>query len=137
MKLPRPTDTLAGCIWLPRIIAKARLLSSGALPEEYASRFCHPTGVDGQFLSFFGLSRDEVFRAAAFPDEEISRWFLNLGSAANGGVEKWNHIAVNLGRPGYPMSERLPVALSTTYRHLSHLRLETVFAALDADEGPA
>jgi hypothetical protein len=134
MNLPRPTDRLAGCVWLPRIVAKARLLAEGALPGDYESRFCHASGVDGQFLAFFGLSRDNIVRSATLSDHEITLWFQSLPLAANGGIEKWNAIAVNLGRPGFPMAERLPIALPTTYKHLAHLKPETVFAALEADE---
>jgi hypothetical protein len=55
MKLPSPMEKLAGCVWLPRIIAKARLLKRGELAPDYVPRFCHPTGIDGQFISFFML----------------------------------------------------------------------------------
>jgi hypothetical protein len=136
VRLPRATDRLAGSMWLPRILAKARLLARGELPEDDVSRFCHPTGVDGHFLSFFGPARGELVAAAAPGGDQASRWFLSLAAAEAGGVERWNHVAVNLGRPGFPMAERLPIALSTTYRHLSHLRLDTVFEALEADEAP-
>lgn len=135
--LPRPMDALAGCVWLPRIIAKARLLRSGRLPEEYASRFCHPTGVDWQFLSFFGLNRDAVSQAAALPDDGVARWFSSLPGATAGRIAEWNRIAPNLGRPGFPMADRLPVALATTYASVAHLKPKTVFEALDADENPA
>ena len=69
--LPPPRATLAGCMWLPRIIAKARLLQSGALPSEYETRFCHPTGVDAQFLKFFGLEKEDILSAA--PSFKVSR----------------------------------------------------------------
>ena len=49
-------------------------------------------------------------------------------------VEQWNLIAVNLGRPGYPMAERFPVALATTYKHVDSRGLTTVFQVLEADE---
>jgi hypothetical protein len=64
MNLPTPYNTLANCVWLPRILAKARLLKSGNLPQDYAARFCNPTGVDGQFLLHFNLNRDDVLSAA-------------------------------------------------------------------------
>ena len=41
---------------------------------------------------------------------------------------------MNLGRPGFPMVERFPVALATAYSHLAELKLETVFEVLEADE---
>jgi hypothetical protein len=72
MKLPPPTETLAGAVWLPRILAKARLLQRGVLPPDYEARFCHPNGVDGQFLSHFDLSREEVLSAAKLSDEEVA-----------------------------------------------------------------
>lgn len=134
MDLPRPTDTLAGCVWLPRILAKARLSASGGLPEDYASRFCNPSGVDGKFLAHFGLAREDVMRASGLPQGEAATWFWSLPAAADGGIERWNHVAVNLGRSGFPMAERLPVALATTYSHLRHLGLDTVFAVLEEDE---
>lgn len=134
MKLPRPTDTLAGCIWLPRILAKARLLASGRLPAEYEGRFCQPSSVDSEFLTFFGLSREDIVRAAGLADDEAALWFASLASAGDVQIAAWNHVAVNLGRPGFPLADRLPVGLSTTYRHLSARNLETVFSVLEADE---
>ena len=65
MKLPAPQDTLANCVWLPRLLAKARQLKDGSLPPDYAARFCHPTGVDAQFLAFFQLTPEAVQAAAA------------------------------------------------------------------------
>ena len=132
MKLPCPSEELAGCVWLPRILAKARLLQSGELQEDYAARFCHPAGVDGVFLSHFGLSREDIVCAAAMSDDKASEWFSSRNSPER--VELWNQIAVNLGRPGYPMAERFPVALATTYKHVDSRGLTTVFEVLEADE---
>ncbi len=55
-------------------------------------------------------------------------------TAALGGIDRWNHVAVDLGRSGCPMADRRPIALATTYSHLRHLGLETEFAVLDVDE---
>jgi Domain of unknown function (DUF5069) len=46
MVIPAPRERLAGCIWLPRIIAKARLQQLGQLPREYQARFGAPSSVD-------------------------------------------------------------------------------------------
>ena len=135
MKLPRPSEQLAGCVWLPRILAKTRLLRRGTLPEDYAARFCHPQGVDGAFVSHFGLSRDDIVYAAAMSDDKASEWFSSRTSAER--VEQWNQIAVNLGRPGYPMAERFSVAVSTTYKNVASRGLTTVFEVLEADEQDA
>ena len=132
MKLPRPSKKLAGCVWLPRILAKARLLAQTALPPDYESRFCHPGGVDGIFLAYFGLDRDDIVAAAAQPDEAAARWFRNRTSESR--IEEWNTTALNLGRPGYPLAERFPVALATTYKHVDARGLTTVFEVLEADE---
>ncbi len=135
MKLPSPREQLAGCVWLPRILAKARLLREGGLSAEYAERFCYPTGVDGTFLTHLGLSRDDVLHAASLPDQEIPAWLLTRTTPER--IAEWNHVALNLGRPGYPMAERFPVALATVYKHLSSQGLTSVFEILEADEATA
>ena len=135
--LPPPRATLVGCMWLPRIIAKARLLQSGTLPSEYGARFCHPTGVDAQFLNFFGLEREDILSASRRNDDEIGSWFRELTAHRPSMVSEWNHLAENLGRPGFPMSERLPDALSTVYKHLDPSKISSVFEALEADESNA
>jgi hypothetical protein len=130
--IPGPREQLAGCVWLPRILAKARMLKGGTLAPEYEARFCHPSGVDGHFLAHFGLSREDVVCLAQLQDEAVASWFL--ARTTPDGIEKWNHVAANLGRPGFPMAERFPVAMSTTYKHLDPRGIETVFEALEADE---
>lgn len=132
MKLPGPREQLAGCVWLPRILAKARLLQRSALPPDYEARFCHPTGVDGHFLSHFGLTKEDVLAAAPLPDTEVGSWFLSRSNSEH--IQEWNRIASNLGRPGFPMAERFPVALATVYKHVDARGLTTVFEVLEADE---
>lgn len=135
MKLPSPREQLVGCVWLPRILAKARLLHRGALPEEYEARFCHPTGVDGLFVSHFGLTREDVLSATLLADSEIPDWLLSRTSPER--IQEWNQIALNLGRPGYPMADRFPVALTTVYKHVDSRGMTTVFEVLEADEADA
>jgi hypothetical protein len=137
MQLPPPRSQLADCIWLPRILAKARLLSVEQLPRDYETRFCHPSGVDGQFLAYFGLAREDMMLIAEKNDVEVEAWFRALPHVTPSRIAEWNHIAVNLGRPGFPMAERLPIALATTYKHLNGRSFQTVFEVLEADEGIA
>ena len=132
MKLPEPRESLAGCVWLPRILAKARRLQAGTLPPDYANRFCHPGGVDGQFLSYFGLTREEIVKPAVLTDVEVAAWFLSRYRPEF--IQEWNRIAVNLGRPGFPLAERLPVALATSYQHVNPEGVTTIFEVLAADE---
>lgn len=135
MKLPTPHEQLAGCVWLPRILAKARLFKQGALPPDYAARFCHPTGVDGHFLSHFGLTCEDVLAAADLPESEAPARLLSRAGAER--IQEWNRIAVNLGRPGFPMAERFPIALATAYKHIDSQGMTTVFEVLEADEKDA
>jgi Domain of unknown function (DUF5069) len=133
--LPMPRATLLGCMWLPRIIAKARLSESGALPPDYADRFCHPTGVDAHFLQFFGLQKEDIINVARGTDEQVASWFHSLTAGFPALIPDWNHLAQNLGRAGFPMAERLPIALATTYKHLESSKFSSVFEVIEADEG--
>lgn len=135
MELPGPRVKFAGCVWLARLVAKARLLQAGQLPPAYAERFCSGNGVDRQLLTFFQLSREDVLELAHLADAEAVQWFAKRTGATPEHIERWNQLAVNLGRPGFPMAERLPVALATTYAHLEAKEISTVFEALEADEG--
>jgi hypothetical protein len=132
MKLPPPEATLAGCVFLPRIIAKARAYTAGLLPEEYSVRFGVPDGVDGLFLGFFTLSRDQIVEASVMSDASIAQWFESVASRER--IEAWNHTALNLGRPGFPLAERLPITATSKYKHLANRRIETIFQMLNADE---
>jgi hypothetical protein len=132
MKLPRPSEKLAGCVWLPRILGKARALQGGTLPPEYAANFCHPKAVDGLFLAHFGLSREDILSAATGENDAVAKWFLSRTTPEH--VDAWNQTALNLGRPGYPMADRLASALATTYKNVAGRGLATVFEVLEADE---
>jgi hypothetical protein len=134
MKLPPPESPLAGCVYLPRIIAKARAFKAGVLPQEYAVRFGAPDSVDGLFLEFFGLSAKQITEAAELSDAAVETWFASVPFVDAQRIQQWNHTAVNLGRPGFPMAERLPVALSTKYKHVADSGSETIFEMLNADE---
>ena len=132
MKLPNPRETLAGCVWLPRLLAKARQWQRGELPPDYAARFCHQMGVDGQFLAHFALTRENVLLLAALADTAAAAWFLSQFNAER--IQEWNRLALNLGRPGFPLAERFPVAATTIYQHVYSPGMTSVFELLEADE---
>jgi hypothetical protein len=134
MQLPAPTERLAGCLWLPRLIAKARLLERGELPPEYAARFGHPTGVDGQFFAFFGLEAAAVRAVSTRTDAQVAAWFRALPRGTAADIEQWNQLALNLGRPGFPMGDRLALGKATVYAHLDPTGIDTIFGLLEADE---
>ena len=131
---PSPYQKLANCVWLSRIIGKARLIARGQLPEEFVSRFCHPGGVDGQFLKHFQFNREQILATGRMNDEEVEAWFLAEPSVTAETIAQWNHTAINLGRPGYPMEDRLQIGLTTIYQHLAGQGFETVFEVLCADD---
>jgi len=107
-------------------------LQGGVLQEDYAASFCNPKGVDGVFLAHFGLSREAILSAAALTNAKAAEWFLSRTTTEQ--RAHWNHTALNLGRPGYPMAERFPVALATTYKNVDARGFSTVFEVLEADE---
>ena len=79
--LPAPRDSsLAGCVWLARFLAKARLLLADQLPPDYVERFGAPEGVDGNFFRFFSLGHEELMDAIrrGLSDAEFAGWFLAL-----------------------------------------------------------
>lgn len=121
-------------MWLPRIAAKARQLQNGQLPSEYADRFCHPAGVDSLFLKFFEIDRVAIMSASRLSDPEIAAWFRTLPVTTPGRIGDWNQLAQNLGRPGFPLAERFPIALATSYKHLNPDTITSVFEAIEADE---
>lgn len=137
LKIPAPRQKLAGCVWLPRILAKAKLLAEGKLPPEYAERFCHPTGIDQQFLNHLELTREQVVALAKLSQNEAVEAFLAAIHQDLQRIDRWNQVAENLGRKGFPLEERFPVALATTYKHLAATRqsFSTVFEVIEADEG--
>jgi uncharacterized protein DUF5069 len=134
MKLPLPEAQLAGCVWLPRIVAKARAIQAGTLSEEYAIRFGAPDGVDGVFLRFFELTKEQIAAAAHHPDVAVERWFVNLPTVSAKRIEEWNHVGMNLGRPGFPLADRLPIGPTSKYAHLAERGIQTIFEMLRADE---
>lgn len=137
MKLPAPREKLFGCMWLARLRAKAQQVADGALPPDYLRAFCHPHGVDGHFLAHFNADEETLLAACNLPDDAFEAWFRALPGNSDAHITAWNEIAVNLGKPGYPMASRFRWALSQYYNHLTHIPLETVFDALEADEAIA
>jgi hypothetical protein len=135
MPIPAPRDRLADCVWLPRIIAKARLQRVGKLPPEYEVRFGGPGGVDEVLLSHFGITKGDVVNASTLTDDAVAAWFSALPRATPERIQEWNHIAVNLGKPGFPLEARLPLGLATKYAHVAHRKPDSIFAMLEADEG--
>ena len=134
--LPSPRAKLADCLWLPRIVAKARCLQAGELPADYAERFCNPVAVDGHFLQFFGMTKEELLEATNRfqSDEVIATWFCARPGIDSKRIDEWNYLAENLGKAGFPMAERFTAALATIYSHFDPATVRSIFDLIETDE---
>ena len=134
--LPPPRVKLAGCLWLPRIVSKARFMQIGRLPPENAARFCHADGVDGNFLRSFEMTREELMDAVARhrSDGEIAAWFRARPGMDIKRIARWNTLAENLGKPGYPMADRFVSSLATVFPNIDPLTVDSIFDLITMDE---
>ena len=134
--LPTPRATLDGCVWLPRFLAKARLLLADQLPPDYVERFGHPDGVDGNFFRFFGLTHEQIMDAVRRDpaDARVAAWFLALPGIDLARIAAWNDFAEKLGQPSYPMANRLLEVLPKMADRLDVTRIHSIFDLITADE---
>ncbi len=137
--LRRPWDQLAGCMWLPRFVDKARLHLAGELPADFQKPFCHPLGTDGAFFNHFDLDREEIIgvvRDSAGDDDAVARWFTARPPGTPASIAAWNELAPRLGLPGTVMERSFRWALRHFYGNESaDPRVRTVFTGLAWDEG--
>jgi hypothetical protein len=91
-------------------------------------------GVDGQFMAFFSLDKEQVMEMAKQASNKIEEHFTTLPGCNPQRVAEWNRIAENLGRPGFPMEGRVALALGKYYKNVDPKTVETVFDILEADE---
>lgn len=138
-RLRRPTEQLAGCVWLPRLVDKTRHHLAGTLPPDYVVPFCHPLATDGAFLTHFGIAREEwiaAVRTAADNDAAVTTWFLGGKECTEGKIQAWNTLAPDLGKPGFPLHRSFKLMLRTYYAgRVPDPRVEGVFTAIAYDEG--
>ena len=137
LSLPLPRDhALAGCVWLARFLAKARLLLADQLPPDYVERFGHPDGVDGHFFRFFGVTHEQMMDALRrCPGEaQFAAWFLALPGIDQARVAAWNAFAETLGQPGRPMAERLQETLPKLAGRFDTSDVHSIFDLITADE---
>lgn len=105
LNLRKPTDELGGCCWLPRLVDKVRRSREGTLPLIYRLALGSPLGIDGHFLRFFGLSKEEMFQTvldSQGDDQFVEQWFLSQPGVTPQRIQAWNHFAKTLGRRGAP-----------------------------------
>lgn len=138
MKSRRPTEKLAGCVWLPRFVDKARHHSAGTLPADYAQPFCHPLGTDGLFLAHFEIGKDEILQVIADSndDDTVEKWFQNRAPYTPEKVAAWNDLAPNIGKEGHPAHQGFLWILRQYYGGTApDPRIVSAFTAIAYDEG--
>lgn len=137
MKLPRPHDKLAGCIWLPRFIAKARHHFAGTLAADYQRAFCSPLGIDGIFFTHFALQKEDVLEAIQreASDEAVAAWFSARPESNPEKVRAWNELAPHIGEPGFPGQRVFHWGMKHIYVGCADPRVTTGFTAIAWDEG--
>jgi hypothetical protein len=136
MKIRKPHDRLAGCVWLPRIVDKTRHFLNSTLDQDYQRSFCHPRGIDGYFFNHFGISKEEIIEAVAEKetDNKMAAWFLS-DSSREEKIDAWNQFATRLGLPGFEGEEMVRWALENVYTDCKDPRADTAFKILAYDEG--
>jgi hypothetical protein len=139
MKLRRPADQLAGCMWLPRFIDKTRHHLAGTLDPDFVRPFCHPLATDGAFFGHFGLTKEEILAAvrdSAGDDAVVAAWFTHRPQSTPERIAAWNELAPNLGKEGFPVRRGFLWALHHYYGHATpDPRVVSVFTAIAYDEG--
>ncbi len=133
----KPTDQVAGCCWLPRFIDKARLRLSGELSFFYRLSFCSRLGVDGHFLRFFQLRKNDflgVVKSSGSIDEVIGQWFLAQPAVTSARIAEWNAFAPRLGEKGYPGYWTFHLVKWALYPKSVVIPVDTLFEAIIQDE---
>ena len=139
MKLRRPTEKLADCVWLPRFVDKVRHHLAGTLAHDFVMPFCHPMGTDGVFLSHFELDKNEIIRVVADSqgnDQYVSDWFSGRPQFSLAKMQSWNELAPNIGKEGYPVHRGFLYMLKMYYGGVTpDPRVNSAFTAIAYDEG--
>ncbi|MGB0775004.1 MAG: DUF5069 domain-containing protein [Akkermansiaceae bacterium] len=138
MTYPRsPFDrSVADTLHWARFIDKARQQLAGDLPDDYALAFGHPHGLDGQFLSHFDLTIEQVSHAVAEKtDSDLALWLEQTVESFPSKRDSWNKLAPDLGRQGHPMDRSLKIAIKRIYTEYEWSPETSVFELIDLDEG--
>jgi len=133
-----PFETISGCYYLARLTDKVRLELLGLLPDDYRLYLFHKYGADTRFLNYFELTREELVdavKASNNDDSRVATWFEQRTNLDDTKRKNWNDFAVNLGKQGHPMSKTFQWAREHLMRPCSDPKVDTVFKAIDWDEG--
>ncbi|GAB5559085.1 MAG: hypothetical protein SynsKO_07320 [Synoicihabitans sp.] len=139
-QLRRPWDrSIADCMWLARLTDKTRLHLRGNLNPDFEPFFGHKLATDGEFIRFFDFDLDDlitVVRDQPTADEAVEKWFLTHPNISLERVAAWNQIALDLGKPGKPMSRAFSWAKRKYYGgDKADPAVVSVFSGIAWDEG--
>jgi hypothetical protein len=136
MIIPRPSDQLAGCCWLPRFAAKVRLAQAKQLPFVYRLALASSLGIDGAFLRRFRLSPNAFFQAVQqSPDDEaLARWFRAQPSVTDASIAGWNRFAPRLGQKGHSGYHTFQLIKWLLYPKAVTHPVQSLFQAIEQDE---
>lgn len=137
MRIRAPWECLAECVWLARLVDKTRWMRQGKLPPDYLMLLGHPRGIDGHFLRHFDLDKDATLEViAAQPDDSgVEQWFLAQNGVTDAAIKRWNDLAPNLGRHGWPGERELAIAIERFYGGtVMESPVETLFDLIRLDE---
>ena len=137
MSIRGPHQQLAGCFHLARLVDKVRHQLVGTLSEDFHRYLFHPKGIDGVFLSYFSLTKEEIVEVVQrFQDDDsqIESWFNDRVGDDQQLMGGWNALALKLGRKGYPMAELFDRAKQEVH-NCDDAGIDTCFKLLDWGEG--
>lgn len=109
---------------------------AGKLPLPYRVAFGSPTGVDGYFLTHFGLVRRDFIRAvrSTVDDAALADWFLAQPTVTSHAIRSWNEFAPKLGAKGHPARFVFQIVKPFLYAKPRARRAATIFEAIAEDE---
>ncbi|MCC6141842.1 MAG: DUF5069 domain-containing protein [Nitrospira sp.] len=136
MRLPRPQDQLAGCVWLPRFAEKARVFLAGRLPFIYRVAFGSQLGIDGAFLRHFNLTLPQFLAAVQTSEGNaaLAEWFLSLPAASSERIVEWNRRATTLGAKGHSGYRTRHLLKWVFYPKSVGIPVNSLFEAIEQDE---
>jgi len=128
-----PRETMAGWVYLPRFVDKARLHLAGKLHKDYQENFTK--GFDGAWLKSSGVTAEQFIDVVknSITDGQVADWVSKNVKRTDAQKAEFNNFVLNRGRDADDVRERLKMRLKEA--NLSHRTdIETFVDFIDADE---
>lgn len=124
---------MAGWVYLPRFVDKARLHLAGKLHKDYQENFTK--GFDGAWLKSSGVTAEQFIDVVknSITDGQVADWVSKNVKRTDAQKAEFNNFVLNRGRDADDVRERLKMRLKEA--NLSHRTdIETFVDFIDADE---